>query len=496
MNRSLTVRLIFLIIFTMMIGSLLTIVLVNTFTANQFRGFAEQRDRNVAATMADYLTAAALQGRLEEAIGSIAVQPRMESDKMGMHHMRGNPSRREQFREEALPGRLPSNAGEIQPLMFRDEEGFIPLVITDPSGRVLRGVYRDRDNRIRADVPSKVYSQGAIYYRDGGSAGGYVLAGSMIGGIHPENETRYMKSLFLGILFSSLVAALLASLIGAAVLRSLLRPLRDLNGAVRQLSRGDYSIRVDVPASRDEMALLASGFNEMADSLNASEEWKKQIISDTAHELRTPVSLIMGNLEMMLEGVYTPDEARLRSLYEESTALAELIRELQELASAEAALIRLVREPFSPAGLIRKTAEDFRPLAEEKGLSLSAECRFEGEWTGDRLKILQVLKNLTANALKFTPAGGHIVLRVRKEADRLILEVEDNGPGIPGSEKERIFDRFYRVEKSRNRGRGGSGLGLAISRAIVELHGGRITAEDGREGGTLFRVSLPMLRPE
>ncbi len=470
MKFSLSLKLVFLIAGTILISSLVTIVLVNSYSSRRFKGYALQRDINIALTIAGYLTDAAEQGQLEEAVQSFSLIQNTPVPAMN---------------------RAPGMMGGGRMGMRQDEQRIapVPFVIADESGRILRKNFPDVEDH-KFHLSRETVSEGVLYYDQNHQPAGYVLAGSMIGGKLSENEAVYLKSLSSGILFSSFLALILACLIGLAALGRILKPLKSLNEGVRQLSRGNYSCQVENPGSGDEISQLAEGFNEMARSLQASEQWKKQIISDTAHELRTPVSLIMGNLEMMLEGVYQADETRLRSLYDESALLAELIQDLHELSSVESSMTSLEREPFEPDTLLRLSAEGFKAVSRDKDLKLVVEAGFGRSWNGDRRKIQQVIKNLLSNAVKFTPPRGTIFLRSYQLNRELVIEVEDTGPGIPEEERSRIFDRFYRMDRSRNRKDGGAGLGLAISKAIVELHNGTIGVYPGEKGGALFRIKL------
>ncbi len=474
MKQSLSLKLAFLIAVTMVISSLVTIFLVNSLTARRFSSYALQRDLDLAQAMADSLTRAADEGSLDETLRSFSTTPmRLEN---GLFRNNGMMSHR------GMMGRM------------RDEGPFVPLAVTDTEGNFIAGTPPGTMDEA-LPVRELDLDTGVPYYsRD--RIAGYVFAGSMLEGGLPANEREYLKDLLLGVLLSSLLAALIASVTGFLVLKRILKPLKSLQKGVHQLGRGDYTHRVESSGNRDEIGLLAESFNDMARSLEASEQWKKQIISDTAHELRTPVSLIMGNLEMMLEGVYQADEKRLRSLYNESSLLAELIKDLQVLANAESGTTSLEHEEFDPDDLIRISADGFLPVAREKNIRLSTECRGEGMIRGDRRKIHQVIKNLLSNAVRYTPGEGTITLRSYRKGSSFILEVEDTGPGVPEQERLRIFDRFYRIDKSRNREDGGAGLGLAISKAIIEMHKGEISVGNGPSGGALFRVILPDLQQE
>jgi len=466
MKTSLSIRLVILIAGTILVSSVITILLVFSLSSSRFRAYALEKDRNLAHTIAGYLTTSAENNRLDEAISSLSLAAQRP------RHM--------QPRMKTMP--MIRASGDIEPVGF---------LVTDKNGVVLRGNAGMREHFHNSVSDTKLLDA-VPFFNKNRAITGYVFAGVMLEGSLPETEYKYLRSLLLGVLFSAMLSAVLASFIGVLFLKKILKPLNSLNQGVRLLGRGDYSFRVDHPGSGDELSRLAEGFNEMAASLQASEQWKKQIISDTAHELRTPVSLIMGNLEMMLDGIYEADEERLRSLYNESTLLADLIRDLHELSSAESSQTDLEKEVFDPDELISLMAESFRAVRVDKKLQIHVEAHFHDSWAGDRRKLQQVLKNLLANAVKYTPSEGSITLRTFRMEEKLIIEVEDTGPGIPADQRLKVFDRFYRLDKSRNRQEGGSGLGLAISKAIIDLHNGYLEVEEGQDHGALFRITLPI----
>ena len=244
------------------------------------------------------------------------------------------------------------------------------------------------------------------------------------------------------------------------------------------------------------MGDLAKGFNLMAESLQKAENWKRQIIADSAHELRTPVSLIQGHLEMMLEGVYTIDKKGIKTIFDETVLLTSLISELQELSSAEAGQTTLVMEKLALEEIIESAKNTFKASLEEKKIKFRINIESTlPEVLADRQKLYQVLLNIISNSLKFTPDRGLINISAwsGKASGNVSVAIEDSGPGIPPEERLKIFDRFYRIDKHRNRDSGGSGLGLAISREIIRNHEGAIEAVDPLSGkGTRILITLPV----
>jgi len=481
---TLTARLVTIMVLSILLSSLISIFLVSSFTMRKVMGYSDKRDLDLTFTIADALSRSADEGRLESAIESLMIQRnRGFGPMMGMGT--GMP-----FQQG---GRRRNDAQGFPPVMA-DGEPAIPLVITDRDGIILQGQAWDKDGNLLTSIPDSRLDTGAPFFNKGQIAG-YVLTGRQAGIVAQDSEMFYFQSIFRGILLYPTLAALLASLLGALLLRKALKPLKSLYQGVLTIGRGEYSYRVEVPGGSplisrdDELVRLSEGFNEMASSLEASEEWKKQIISDTAHELRTPVSLILGNLEMILDGVYQADRPRLESLYRESTHLAELIRNLQILASEESRQNRTEKELFSLSELVSGCVDNFKALADKEGIRLISEPSEDLHFRGDRNKTHQVLKNLLVNALRHTPQGGSVFSRCYKEKGFLFVEIEDTGSGIPESLRQRVFDRFFKVDPSRNSS--GSGLGLSISKAFIENQGGMISAHEGSRGGALFRISFP-----
>ena len=481
MKISLSARLAGIMVFSILFSSLITILLVGSLTVSRFRGLALQRDRNTAVTFARTLSMAAEEGRLEQILLSLKHEegPGRSYQRMGMG------------RTGLMPG--PGFRGEKFPPPEPENDHMIPIVVSDRHGTVLQGTFRNDSGQEIQSLSEEVLKLGAPFYRQGNVVG-YVLAGEYTGPQSDVDGGPQLYPLISGILVSSLLSAILAVILGSLLLRRALRPLKSLYRGVMTISEGEYSYRMKLKENRsgfkDDLVLLSEGFNEMAASLEASENWKRQIISDTAHELRTPVSLIMGNLEMILDGVYTADRNRMETLYRQSDHLARLIRDLQTLASEESRQVHTEAQDFSLRDLASQIRDDFSVLTEKKGIGLELSLGEEAVFCGDRNKTRQVLKNLLSNALKFTPEKGIITIRQYISEDAFFLEVEDTGPGIPEEERERIFDRFYKLDRSRNSQ--GSGLGLAISRLLISNQGGSLSAHEADGGGTLMRIRFPL----
>lgn len=283
------------------------------------------------------------------------------------------------------------------------------------------------------------------------------------------------------------VVLVLAIIAVARSVRRMARPVGDVMDAAERVAGGDYSARVEERGPA-EMRRLARSFNAMTERLSASEELRRNLLADVAHELRTPLSVIRGNAEGILDGLYPPDRAHLEPLLEETVVMARLLDDLQTLSTAEAGVLRLHRERVRPADLVEDAIAAFRPRAAEANVRLEDHASAElPELDIDPVRIGEVLSNLLANALRHTPSGGSVTVSAEGTGDEVEFAVADTGSGIAADELAHVFDRFVKTVDS-----GGAGLGLAIAKALVEAHGGTISAESQPERGTTMHFTLPI----
>ena len=305
-------------------------------------------------------------------------------------------------------------------------------------------------------------------------------------------DQAFGESLALSLGFGIAAAAAAAAAIGWLVSTRIVRPVQILAGAARQVSRGDYQTRVAV-AGDDELTVLARAFNEMAGSLASAEERRRRLLSDVAHELRTPLATIDAYLEGLADGVVHPNTETWQLLRNESSRLNRLSDDIARVSRAEERQLdlRLTRE--RPQQLLEGAAGAATPAFAEKGVELRVEpAENTPHVEVDRDRIGEVLANLLENALRHTSAGGTVTLAATRDGDTALLTITDTGDGLEPGELEHIFERFYRTDTARSRDRGGSGIGLTISRAIVEAHGGQLRAESaGRGHGTRILCRLP-----
>ncbi|MEW6034617.1 MAG: ATP-binding protein [Chloroflexota bacterium] len=293
------------------------------------------------------------------------------------------------------------------------------------------------------------------------------------------------------LLWGGLIAVAVAVLFTFWLSRRISAPVHALTKAAKRLGQGDFSQRVNV-RGKDEVAELGRSFNSMADDLMKAEQLKRNMVSDAAHELRTPLSNIRGYLEAIRDGLAPPEATALGSMYEEVLLLTKLVDDLQDLTLADGGRLELVRQPEDIGEHIRKAAAAMQAQAEVKGVSLKVDVP-----TGlppcdiDCQRIGQVLRNLLANAITHTPSGGSIIISARELDCQVEVAVADTGEGIPPEDLPNIFERFYRADRARSRATGGSGLGLTIAKRLVEAHGGKVEVQSELGKGSRFSFTVP-----
>lgn len=290
----------------------------------------------------------------------------------------------------------------------------------------------------------------------------------------------------------SFVIALLAAIALAYILaQKVSRPVRQLGNAVRNLSRGDYHVRVSVESS-DETAVLAGQINQLAETLEKNRTARQRWMADIAHELRTPVAILKGEVEALADGVRVADERMSLSLKEEIDQLTNLIDDLQTLAMSDAGALNVHKKSFDLSELVLQCVDSFRNRLDARGISVDVQVGDEVILTADHARLRQLILNLLENSARYTEEGGRVRIILTRTRESVHMVLEDSGPGLEPEQMQRLFERFYRVENSRSRSGGGSGLGLSICRNIAEAHGGTILAEASRLGGLKILISLPV----
>ncbi|MFZ1753998.1 MAG: ATP-binding protein [Caldilineaceae bacterium] len=286
----------------------------------------------------------------------------------------------------------------------------------------------------------------------------------------------------------------LAVLIGLRTVRGFALPLTDILAAIDAVAEGDLSVRVP-ERGRGEMGRLSLSFNRMLGELERTERQRRNLTADVAHELRTPLHVIQGNLEGMLDGVYPTSPEQIDDTLQETRLLSRLVDDLRTLSLAEAGELPLQVGPVDMADLLADAVTSFSGQAEDGGIVLRLQMAQDAPLfvTGDADRLDQVLGNLMANALRHTPAGGSVTLSAESDGEQLSIRVADTGAGIPAHDLPFVFDRFWRGDRARTHQDGsGSGLGLSIASQLVQAHRGTLTVQSELGAGTEFVIRLPL----
>ena len=386
----------------------------------------------------------------------------------------------------------------------------VPITLADRDGRIITTTENERYNELidalrEAQEGATILEEwlaeweGLYLAEDEVAEGIPILVGEsregtlLIGDVEPEygpDEADFLASAMRSALLGGGIAIGVALVLSLLLIVQILSPLRVLSRATERIAQGDLPDQIRLK-SHDELGQLGSSFDHMVDSLRRSETLRQTMTADIAHELRTPVTIIQGTLEAILDGIYDPSSETIAPIYEETLHLGSLIDDLRDLALAEAGELRLAKERTDIVDLARQVTETAGGSLEESP-HVHVESNEEIPHVSlDPKRFRQVLANLLSNALIYTPADGEIRVELRQVEDSVELSVSDTGPGISDDDLPHLFERFYRGDPARGR-TGGSGLGLAIVRQWVEAHDGTIRAENRPEGGARFVLQIPI----
>jgi signal transduction histidine kinase len=367
-----------------------------------------------------------------------------------------------------------------------------PFTLVDPATD--RVVLAGEGYQLGASVPASTVPNG-IPIRNGQKTVGILLINRPVYRIGAPGAA-FLDRINLQILVGGFVAVVLALLLGIFLARTLTRPIRELTLATQVVGTGKPTHQVPV-RSRDELGQLATSFNRMSSDLSRSLELRRQMTADIAHELRTPLSIILGHAEAVHDGVLPPSAETFEIVREEAGRLEHLVDDLRTLSMADAGELKLTMQPGSAEELLRSAERTYAHQARQKNIALETNIA-PGlpDIEVDIQRMKEVLSNILDNALRYTPEGGRISLSAAGVDGEVEIRIKDTGPGVAADELDSVFERFYRTEGSRSREDGGSGLGFAIARSIVEKHNGRIWAESQPGAGLTVIIRLPAHKPE
>ncbi len=304
-------------------------------------------------------------------------------------------------------------------------------------------------------------------------------------------EVRFQQQQLVATWIIGVGAVLLAAAVSMVLARALLAPLKRIAQATDRLAAGDYATRVEA-TSGDEIGRLGEDFNRLALALEKNERMRRAFMADVSHELRTPLAVLRGELEAVEDGVRPSSAETMASLRLEVETLTKLVDDLYDLSLSDAGALAYRLEPVDLGTVLSAALDSFGERLAARRILVDRDIPDTPlPIRGDRGRLQQLFTNLLQNSLRYTDEGGRLRVRCQRDGARMVLDFMDSAPGVPQDTLAHLFERFYRVEGSRNRAHGGAGLGLAISRNIVEAHGGTIQALDSPLGGVWIAISLP-----
>lgn len=342
-------------------------------------------------------------------------------------------------------------------------------------------------NSVAVDTP-------ATALRSNGQVIGYL-------GILPRTKVadpfqdRFLQEQNKALVLVSAIVVLLSAGLAMLLASRLIKPVKALANATHCLAAGDHKVRVPV-ASNDELGRLAEDFNALALTLEKNDQARRQWVADISHELRTPLAILRGEIEAFMDGIRQPTQEAIASLHGEVLRLGRLVEDLYQISLSDLCAMTYSKIDLDCANILLDAIDSFDSEFSARNIRLKADVPLDPHKPvfADSERLHQLFGNLLENSLKYTNPGGELVVRLAYQGDNAVISFEDSAPGVPEEALDRLFDRLYRVEGSRNRALGGAGLGLSICRNIVEAHGGTITAAQSQLGGISIRINLPLSR--
>ncbi len=380
-----------------------------------------------------------------------------------------------------------SNLALQQPPLSRPQFDQGPFSVVDGNGQI---VLAGQGYQMGQSIPASEVAAG-IPIQVNNQTVGTLLVNRTAFRINTSGTT-FLNRINLQTILSGLTAILIALLLAIVLSRTLTRPIRELTAAAQVTSQGSLPQQVPV-RSRDELGQLATSFNRMSADLARSLNLRRQMTADIAHELRTPISIILGHAEAVHDGILPASTENFEIIREEAQRLEHLVDDLRTLSMADAGELKLSLRSYPPARLLQDVQKIFNHQARQKKITLAINAVPDlPEIDIDPERMKEVLGNIVDNALRYTPEHGRIELSARTFDQRVEMRVKDSGPGVAPEELDRIFERFYRTETSRAREEGGSGLGFAIAKSLVEKHNGQIWAESKAAEGLTVVIQIPI----
>jgi signal transduction histidine kinase len=310
---------------------------------------------------------------------------------------------------------------------------------------------------------------------------------------YSESDFHFITALNTVLIYIGAAAFAVSIAAGLFLARRIARPISKTAEAAKRISMGDYSVRLGDSTNTRELHDLASAIDHLSAALAEQESLRLRLTADAAHELRTPLTSVGSHLEAMIEGIWEPSKERLRSCHEEILRLGNLVGDLGQLAIADREDLKLNLSHVDLLDVVKGASPVWEAAASRQGIDISV-CGASAIVLADGERLTQVVTNLLSNAVKYTAKNGRIDISVFPEEGNGVIEIRDDGIGIPENDLPFIFERFYRTDKSRSRDSGGAGIGLAIVSSIVAAHGGAATAESENGKGSCFTVTIPLLR--
>ncbi len=454
--RSISIKITLVLVIVSLIGAIFTAFFVQNRTRTAFDKFIRSQDQE---TLVDRLTEHYLQNGGWE-----------------------NPS---QVFQEVFPA-FEHNPGDGNP---GNQPTFpAPFFLAAQDGTVLTGIPGQGGPKPGNQIPLNELEKGIPIEVDGDLVGWLLPAQIQ----RPRNNSQqdFLGTVNQGLMISSLVTLLIALALGGILIQSFTRPIRELVGATEKVASGELGYQVEINA-KDELGKLASSFNRMSSDLHRADQSRKQMTSDIAHDLRTPLTILQGYTEVLSEGRMEATPEIFQTMHQQAQHLSYLIDDLKTLSLLDSEELSFQIQEIDPGRILQQVEDAFSPLASANGVKISTIIQPELPRAAlDPDRLTQILGNLISNAIHVMPQGGQITLSAESTPGTLLLHVEDNGPGIAAQDLPRIFDRSYRTDQSRS-GNGSSGLGLAITRKLVEAQGGQITAASEPGQGTKFTIKFP-----